>query len=327
MTLRGLLAETLGVLSIESPSSYVWLGQRFDIGSAGVDGLARLRSELRARLYSDVFCTGGPAPAVEEPDGHPETASPPRGGALSSANCGRGSPMGGWVVRGRDGADLVLERDGLRVWAGPDEVMGGPHHPPGEEVVVSMPKESLGLPGGFYSAYGDAGQGAADGAPIDRFYWNVRAEGRAPLVGALTSRLNGAALPFRLKVLNDPDAVRCDAGVVYVPAAERARVARALAEVLAAIAPHLRAPTPAFTLPLAPGLAFAEDPVGEDSFGEHRCRLLADALVEAHELGVTGIADRARIVLRRWERERLSPDFPYLNPGSDPRSVLAPLVR
>jgi lantibiotic modifying enzyme len=76
---------------------------------------------------------------------------------------------------------------------------------------------------------------------------------------------------------------------------------------------------PAFTRLLAPGLGLAEDPGDGDSFGMHRCRLLADALVTAHEQGAHSVEARVDAVLDRFAREGINPDRPYLNPGSDDR--------
>ena len=70
------------------------------------------------------------------------------------------------------------------------------------------------------------------------------------------------------------------------------------------------------TLPLAPGLAFAEDPGGGESFGVHRCLLLADAAVMAAERGLTAPDDRLDVVRERFAEAGISLDTPYLGGSS-----------
>jgi hypothetical protein len=50
------------------------------------------------------------------------------------------------------------------------------------------------------------------------------------------------------------------------------------AELLTALAPHLRPESPPLCLPLAPGVALAGHPGSTSTFGELRCRLVAAAL-------------------------------------------------
>jgi hypothetical protein len=64
----------------------------------------------------------------------------------------------------------------------------------------------------------------------------------------------------------------------------------------------MRPGTPVFTKFLAPGLGLAEDPGQGDSFGQHRCRLLADAMILAYEQGKKAAmreCKRSLIVSRR----------------------------
>jgi len=95
-----------------------------------------------------------------------------------------------------------------------------------------------------------------------------------------------------------------------------------------AIARHLKPAIPALTKRLADGLGLAEDPgPGGDSFGMHRCRLLADAVVRAHEHSGPGGA-RLSDVETRFAEEGLSLDRPYLNPRSaDDYALALPVPR
>jgi hypothetical protein len=73
---------------------------------------------------------------------------------------------------------------------------------------------------------------------------------------------------------------------------------------------------PAFTKSLAPGLGLAEDPGEGQSFGEHRCHLLAEALIATHESGLRSLPERTRVVADRFERAGLDLAAVFLNPGS-----------
>ena len=75
------------------------------------------------------------------------------------------------------------------------------------------------------------------------------------------------------------------------------------------------------TLPLAPGLAFAEDPGGGESFGAHRCLLLAEAAVTAAERGLGAPEDRLEVVRERFAEAGTTLDAPYL--GSSPGGAAA----
>ena len=259
------IPEALEALRVDSPSDYVWLGQRFDVRrEAADDDRAMLASALAARLYRDFYCPGGVAPPEGPPDPPGGLLPPPYVEALSAANCGRGSTQPGWTVVGADDGLIVVERDGLKLWATPSEVVAPDGwRAPGREVTVVLPSDSLGVAPGFYTAYGDAGEGSADaGATVDRFYWNVRPGAGPAVLGAVTTVLNGAGIPFRFKIADDPAAVRCDAGVLYAAPSWRPMIMPALERIWDLVAPRLRDRTGPFTLRLAPGLAFAEDPPG-----------------------------------------------------------------
>lgn len=312
------VAEMLEHVVLEPPASYCWLGQRHRTDNRS----GALAEALRARLYSDFYITGGVAPPVD-----PEW---PRGPwpsgdavALREANAGRGSLQWGWAVHEAEEGALVVERDGLRVRASPRRVRS--YGPPsaGDIVGLIRPSEALGRPNGFYTAFGDAGDGAAGGeGGLDRFYWNVLPSGRPRLVEAVTEVLNQASLPFRLKVLHDRATLRCDAAVLYMPSALRDRAAPLVGDVWRRVAARLRRATPVFTLRLAPGLAFAEDPHGDESFGTHRCRLLADGLVRAAEAGCCAPGERMDAIERAFAEEGLSIERAHLRPGSAPAGDL-----
>jgi hypothetical protein len=170
---------------------------------------------------------------------------------------------------------------------------------------------------GFYLAVGDAPFPQGEAHPVVRWYWNLRPEGAVVLMHHVTARLNQAQQPFRLKVLKDPVRfTRCDAGVLYVPKADWDAVAALLAPIYATLAPHLKPGTPVLTKALAPGLGIAEDPGQGESFGLHRCRLLAEGMLRAYEQRQTSVVARLHAVVDRFAEEGLCLETPFVNPGS-----------
>jgi hypothetical protein len=221
---------------------------------------------------------------------------------------------------------VVVERDRLCLWVAADEVVTAGGSPPeaGDAVLVRLPKELLKLSPGFYMALGDEGLPRREDEPVVRFYWNLRSDTAPELARELTGRLNQACLPFRLKVVNDPRRyTRCDAGVLYVLRRHYQPVASVVRTVHEAVREGLNLETPALTKQLAPRLGLAEEPPGGDSFGAHRCGLIADGIIRAHELGRRSLADRLQVVADRLEEEGISLEAPFLNAGSSDVYVFA----
>jgi hypothetical protein len=147
-----------------------------------------------------------------------------------------------------------------------------------------------------------------------RYYWNVRQEGAEPLVRSLTSSLNRYQVPFRFKIVNHSALLgRSDAAILYV-SRRYYRIAAELAkETHAAVAPSLGSDIPLFTHRLEKGLAFAEDPGTQESFGMSRCRLLAEGLWQAYQEGLYSTADRLQRVRRQFEAAGTSLERSHLN--------------
>jgi hypothetical protein len=189
-------------------------------------------------------------------------------------------------------------------------------------VRVRRPKELCASSPGFYIAVGDNALGRE--AVEVRVYFNIAAAGAVPLVAACTRLLNGARIPFALKVLDHPTGfTRCDAAVLYLGAGGFDRARDPLSAIVSGCTPHLRRDAPAFALPLAPGVAVGEhrSSLGA-SFGASRCRLVAEGIVAAHEQGAGGLSDRLAAVARRFVAHGLDIDAPYLVGGSSGRYAL-----
>jgi hypothetical protein len=160
-------------------------------------------------------------------------------------------------------------------------------------------REMITSPYGHYVVLGRPVHNASTGRQV-RFYWNVAAAGGAPLLRELSSRFERARVPFQAKVPVVPSGYeRIDTGVLYLSDEDVAVASDFIAAAYGALGAAVRPDVPLFTLQLAPGLAFAESPPNGDSFGMHRCDLIAEGLVRAFERGAVSADDRLAVVCER----------------------------
>jgi hypothetical protein len=286
---------------------------------------ATLELDLYVHLYTrshEITTRGqGGAGAASDPLGKRAFV-----GALSGANRGRGTWEAGWrILRMEDDGRAVVESNGVEFWVDPTGFETGDEAPrAGGWARVQVGKELRALVPGFYVAIGDgpgAGPPSERGpAPVPgvRLYWHLTADAAVPYMAAITRALNDRAVPFRTKVLSDPGGyVRSDAGVLYLARDDVAPTADAVREVHARLdgAGALRPSTPLWTLTLAPGLGFAEDPLpgpdGSVSFGQSRCRLAARGLIEA---GPGPVDERVAAIRRAFDHAGHDPDRPWWEP-------------
>lgn len=315
------VVAALRAVALRAPDAFLWFGRR-EVPRADDEGdpRERLVQGVARRLHADFFGAGVPRPRRAGP-----VAASDHGGAfvaaLSQANPGRGAWEGGWRIAsggaGPSGSLGVARPGGLVLTAPAEQVRGEEGLTAGAAVSVRLPKELRGLVPGCYVALGDSGRPAPD----DRadLYWNIAAAGAVALVARVTYALNSAGLPFSLELPADPAGLAGgDGGAVLTVArsdgAAAIRLARPLLRTLAA---HLADPAPAFTKPLARGLAVGEPPADGRRFGEHRCRLLAEAIVGADEAGARAVEARVEAVRERFAAAGLRLAAPYLRPGAD----------
>jgi hypothetical protein len=315
-----------------SPTSFSWMGEVAELPEhvvrlSGRRGIRRaLVGAIRARLYDSFYTQGAPCPATG-------VDAPQPGGArsmsrdLAAANAGTGCREPGWRIVGEEDGRRVVERGRLRLWVTDDEIEAGPDAPRiGDVVAVRL---AAGLPAfspGFYCALGDCGFSAEARGRFDRVYLDLCPEGAVPFVREATLRLNQAGLAFFAKVVDDPAGFdRRDAALLIFERPDRARALAAAEELAAALGPFLDDGAPAMTLPLSPGLAFAEEPDGGASFGMHRCALLAEAAVTAAERGLGAAEDRLEVARARFAEAGTTLDAPWL--GSPAGGAPHPLDR
>lgn len=321
-----LIESALEATAIEGPAGFCWFGKRPPalaprIRKSLSPGTAReyLLSTLQECLYSNFYCMGFASPA-EWQGGPAGMGAADLSEELSRANAGAGRWDDGWKVCAAENAHLRVEKSGFVLTISTDDFRPDPPRVAvaGSSGSVNLPKELYGISPEFYMALGDLSEPAAPHRTL-RLYWNVTPRGAVQLMQALTSRLNAAAVPFRFKVLKSAaPSGRCDVGVLYVPREHSEPTLAIAAEIHDELANEslLRPLTPVFTKRLAPGLGLAEQPDPETSFGTHRCGLMAEALLSAHERGRRLLPERRRAVVEGFEHAGLGIGALYLNPGS-----------
>jgi hypothetical protein len=294
----------LGAIGVRPPAAYLWFGRRCPVAPGG-----SLATAIQQRLLADFQAAGAPQPARREP------AAPSGDGgafarALSQANCGRGSWQPGWRVAAvEEDAIAVVRPDGLALLAPPQDC-----RVEGALADVRLPKDLAGLTPGVLRVLGDTAAGDEDRV---RLCCDVTAAAAVTFVARVTYALNRADLPFTLDVLADPARYgRGPAADLLVARVDAAAVIAVLRPLLRTLGTHRSGDAPAFAKPLGRGLALAEEPAGGERFGEHRCRLLAEALVAVGDEGLRPPAARLAAVRERFAADGISLEAPYLQPGS-----------
>jgi hypothetical protein len=321
MSIHHDLLAILDAVEIRSPTAFSVLGEACEVPAGEPEGPdeSPLPAALAPRLYERVYCRPSPHP-VSKPDA---LAGRDLLSGLSSANEGRGRWEWGWTIeRIAEGRRAIVLRDGVRfsVRLADVAVADGPIEP-GRRCRVRVGKELRRLHPGFYVAFG-LGDGhpprEGPGEHLDRYYWHLMPHAAVLFMATVTSLLNSRKIPFELKVPRHPHAYRrADAGVLYTRRDDRPRVGEALGPIHQAVASRLRPEVPRFTKRLAEGLGFAENPEPSESFGQHRCRLIAEALWGAFVRGEADEPARIAALASAFRREGLDPLRPYLGPGPD----------
>ncbi|MFI5454279.1 MAG: lanthionine synthetase LanC family protein [Isosphaerales bacterium] len=328
------LVTAVDAVEILSPARYAILGEIRDVSPEVLEeaDAPPLLSALAADLYAQLYVRPSAASAARAVE---RLVQLDFLGALSRANTGRGTWEPGWTIRQpAENGQIAVGRQELIFWVATTNLRSAVGRiMPGESCRVRVPKELRHLIHGFYFALGDGEEddigkrGVGGGGPQIRYYWHLTPEIAAPFVAAATSLLNAAAVPFRLKVLSDPNAyTRADAGVLYVGHRYALRLGNTIDRIHESVASGLLPEVPLFTRRLADGLALAEEPATAVSFGQHRCKLVASALWRSFVQGDPHRSARVATLAAVLQQQGLDPQHPYLGPGSA-IDDLDPLVR
>jgi hypothetical protein len=263
---------------------------------------------------------------------------------LRQSNRGDGFFDPGWSVVGHiDGLVAVCKQE-LTLHVAPDRhLRSGESTELGAIVAVKMPPHRLG--DGLYIAVGDAGlPNAGSDSGQDEFgsspdydmdcdtdcdagydiccdiYFNLTANQAATVMAHLTQHLNALEVPFTFKLPYEPIAYdRHDSAILTCHKSDYPLVRPALRS-LCAEATFAEA-TPLFTKRLTGGVAVAEEPDEKfsdtDTFGLHRCQLLANGLLAAHQQDEQGADLKRVMILNQFYEQGIDLEFCHLNHGSD----------
>jgi hypothetical protein len=238
---------------------------------------------------------------------------------LSEANSGYGTWDPDWEIIKieRNGEEIAVEKDDLTLWVFPHEILIPEDNAKiGKKSYIRIEKEFRELFPGFYMAIGNATNEYNRGNVV-RIYWNITAAGAIPLMKNLTIELNAINIPFRFKILKNPhDFSRVDAAVLYMNKQYLRNAKNSLCKVYQIIRTHLNYPISFFSKELAPGLSLAESPPGVESFGEHRCRILAEAVYNTYKNGIRSADTRVSEIVKHYASLGIDLSRAYLNPNS-----------
>lgn len=187
---------------------------------------------------------------------------------------------------------------------------------PGLPVRLVPLRETVTGPAGHYLISGRPGFDPQTGRQV-RFYWNVAPNGAALFLREIGTRLDRRRIPFQAKVPVAPSLyARTDAGVLYLNDEDVEAARDAIAAAYGVLDRHLRPSVPLFAREIAPGLAFAESPPTRESFGMHRCGLIAEGLVLAQQRGAREPEQQLAILRERLSAYGLDLDRLERNPTS-----------
>ncbi len=318
------LLAVLEAVEIESPARYRVLGELREVPQRAADetGPVAEPASLVLALANDLYDRLYIRPDSANPRWVDELARRDFLAALSAANNARGAWESGWTVRRfePDGRVVVAKEDGAAFWADPAGVRGTDATLlTGDRCRVWLSKELRALVWGFYMAIGgtESDPDDEDPGPEGRFYWHLTSDAAVPFIEMTTSLLCASRIPFRVKVPSHPSAYhRADAGVIYFRRRDDLRIDPVIARIHAAIAPKLREEVPLFARRLATGLGMAESPNSKMSFGEHRCRLIAQALWESFSRHEVDLSSRTRSLAAAFLKEDIDPLRPHLGSGA-----------
>ncbi|MFA7241336.1 MAG: T3SS effector HopA1 family protein [Sulfuricellaceae bacterium] len=314
--IREELAEIFATLQIHSLSTFSFRNGapiQVNTPTPGMSAHSQLLDGLRNLLYGSCYTRYGAS------DSNAAQNLIPR---FMQANQSQDKWDPGWSIYQLGGDGHISVQKGERSRSaviGEYATNKAPGIPPkvGDQVNLRVCPGSGDLQQGFYFSFGNALSDQFDEYALLRFYFNIKAEGAAELLRAISSRFNHYAIPYRYKTLTDAAAyTRADAAVLYL-AKRYYRIAASLVSALTEpLDAYFRPEAPLFCKTLRPGVGLAEEPGTGESFGMHRCRLVAEGIVDAWLAGAQSIEARMDAVQKRFSASGITLDSPYLNAKS-----------
>lgn len=225
----------------------------------------------------------------------------------------------GWEVyqTGSEGRAYVKKADRSRLaYAGTyvGEKLSGVTPKIGDRLSLRIYPENCELQAAFFHSFGSTLADQFDDFSAVRFYFNVEANGAVALLSDLSTRLNQFYIPFHFKTLVSPAHYRrADAAVLYIARRNYSIVASLISEIETRLAHFFVDEIPLFCKEFAPGIGVAEDPGTGESFGMHRCWLVAEGILHAHKEGEYSTEGRMSAIEKNFALHGLSLERAHLN--------------
>jgi hypothetical protein len=324
------IEEVLSAITVSSPREFTFGGRSIPVHGAHHSHAGHVASNAEAQAfvmtlsaqlyefaYSRPFRGQLPEPVTRDFSADMDLLE-----ALSAANTTRERWEHGWIIAQlMQHGQIMAQKGNVRrsLWPGQYLSKDGPAMMPrpGAEISIFYPKESRSLQTGFYYAFAEAAEDETRGFGLVRLYWNISYEGAPRLIGLITSRLNRFHVPFRLKFATARSQFdRTDVAVVYLAK----RFFRIATELMLHIHPQiedvLEDDVPLFSKRIAKGLGIAEDPGTSESFGQSRCRSLAQSVWNCYQRGEQSLEARWSEFRKLLKEGGIDPEHPHLNAGS-----------
>jgi hypothetical protein len=239
---------------------------------------------------------------------------------LHASNSGIGYFDAGWLVTSQEqDGSLAVMKDGLTLYIDPIKHLAITEQNAVEGAIVSvrMPKNLI--QSGYYIAVSDAGPSCHE---VVEIYLNVSPEAAVHLMQGLTQNLNKNIVPFTLKALYNPSEYECHTPLILSFSREcYGAIWKILQSIYTSYAAYFRPEVPLFTKVLGPGVALAEEPeekfFEQEDFGQNRCQIVANALMEVRQEGDETVEKRMNAILNHLSFHEISLEHPYLNPTSE----------
>lgn len=233
---------------------------------------------------------------------------------LRAADAGSRRWQSGWIAGQVSTAGRVIAVKGAErrlLWPGDYALASGAARPvqPADALVIVDRLDTIDQLPGYWTTC------SADWFPLPvrivRVYWNTTPRGAASIVRRITEV--AAGLPFSLKVPTDPAHFnRPDAVVLYLHAPLTSETLTALEAAASAERAWLATSTPPLTRMIGDGVALAIAPSASgESFGQHRCRLIAEAAIHRRTNASTETDDASAAIARRFARDGIDPASPW----------------
>lgn len=319
------LKSLVDSITIQSINDYVIDGYRFyfsqptKLSIEERSGTNQGFVPLEQSLYQVYFCRR-PVASVRDNRLFSLNAMIDFTNALSNSNAGEASwQAGGKIIRILEDGRLITEKDGLPLWVFPHQIrLCGQDNSIeiGKEVLIEIGKEFRYLFPGFYVALGEklSIDGDENMFPLVRIYCNIQSTYSTILTQVLTTELNHSKIPFKFKIISDPyQYPRADAAVLYNSKKYLNMSKESLKNIYQKIVDGLNSPTPVFAKRLAPGISLAEDPGNDESFGQNRCRIMAEALRNCHSKGLVHFEAKRSAISAHFKANNIDITKPYLN--------------